>query len=233
MSTSKSCSGLSKQTFPSKVNFEPWMSSLLCKYCKKPGHSIDKCYRFHSFPSTFKFTRRSSSKKVASHAEVASPYDSQFDQQMSTIPGLNKEQHSQLILLLQQSYITDPSSASNLLGSANFAGKLLAEGVTPKVCLLTKIDNTIWIIDSGASDHMTSNMSLLYNILTLPTPYLVSLPNGYKVEVTNIESLVLFHELVLHNVLYIPSFQHNLISISKLVAVDGHSVLFTNNVCTF
>uniref|UniRef100_A0A0V0I3H5 Putative ovule protein n=1 Tax=Solanum chacoense TaxID=4108 RepID=A0A0V0I3H5_SOLCH len=59
VSTSKSCSGLSKQTFPSKVNFEPWMSSLLYKYCKKPGHSIDKCYKFHGFPSTFKFTRGS------------------------------------------------------------------------------------------------------------------------------------------------------------------------------
>jgi len=25
-------------------------TSLLCNYCKKPGHSIDKYYRLHSFP---------------------------------------------------------------------------------------------------------------------------------------------------------------------------------------
>ena len=29
--------------------------SLLCSYCKKPGHSIDKCYRLHGFPANFKF----------------------------------------------------------------------------------------------------------------------------------------------------------------------------------
>lgn len=80
-------------------------------------------------------------------------------------------------------------------------------------CLLTKIDKTTWIIDSGASDHMTSDLSLLFNVQPLPVPYLVSLPNGYKVIVTNIGSLTLFPDFILTNVLYIPSFQYNLISL--------------------
>ncbi|XP_015087154.1 uncharacterized protein LOC107030370 [Solanum pennellii] len=73
-STSKPYSGSSKLTISSK----------------KPGHSIDKCYRLHGFPSTFKFTRGSSSKKVFPHAEVDSSSDSQFDQQMSAILDLLK-----------------------------------------------------------------------------------------------------------------------------------------------
>ncbi|XP_060202003.1 uncharacterized protein LOC132630456 [Lycium barbarum] len=40
-----------KSTFDSKRN------TLICGYCKKPGHNIDKCYRLHEFPLNFKFTK--------------------------------------------------------------------------------------------------------------------------------------------------------------------------------
>nr|XP_009787368.1 PREDICTED: uncharacterized protein LOC104235332 [Nicotiana sylvestris] len=32
--------------------------STICGYCKKPGHTIDKCYRIHGFLTDFKFTRQ-------------------------------------------------------------------------------------------------------------------------------------------------------------------------------
>ncbi|XP_075083056.1 uncharacterized protein LOC107761742 isoform X1 [Nicotiana tabacum] len=32
-------------------------SNLPCRYCKKLGHTIDKCYKLHGFPSDFKFTK--------------------------------------------------------------------------------------------------------------------------------------------------------------------------------
>lgn len=40
-----------------KANLEGKKSNLMCNYCKKPGHSIDKCYRIIGFPSTLKFTK--------------------------------------------------------------------------------------------------------------------------------------------------------------------------------
>ncbi|XP_075112347.1 uncharacterized protein LOC142182201 [Nicotiana tabacum] len=36
--------------------------------------------------------------------------------------------------------------------------------------------------DSGATDHMTSNKTLPTNVVNLPIPILVTLPNGYKVK---------------------------------------------------
>lgn len=36
-------------------------SNLICSHCKKPGHTVDKCYRIIGFPSDFKFTK---SKKI-------------------------------------------------------------------------------------------------------------------------------------------------------------------------
>ncbi|XP_074375255.1 uncharacterized protein LOC141717027 [Apium graveolens] len=41
--------------------------TLQCNYCKKPGHSIDKCYKLHGFPPDFKFTK---SKRFDAQVEV-------------------------------------------------------------------------------------------------------------------------------------------------------------------
>ncbi|XP_019257527.1 PREDICTED: uncharacterized protein LOC109235744 [Nicotiana attenuata] len=64
--------GVSKQGFPSKVNFDA-QKSPVCKYCKKPGHIIDKCYKLHGYPPNFKFYKGSGSRKTATHVEVNSP----------------------------------------------------------------------------------------------------------------------------------------------------------------
>lgn len=124
---------------------------------------------------------------------------------------LPKDQYSQLMLLLQQSQLfssVSSTSSTNYLASTNFAGELLPHKVVSYgACMLTKICNVVWVIDSRESDHMTSLKHLLFNIQTLLVHYLVSLPNGYKVKVTNIGSLTLFPDLILHNVLHFPSFQ--------------------------
>ncbi|XP_075106941.1 uncharacterized protein LOC142179940 [Nicotiana tabacum] len=45
--------------FNQRVSFDPKKSALgvSCKYCKKLGHTLEKCYKLHGYPSDFKFTR--------------------------------------------------------------------------------------------------------------------------------------------------------------------------------
>ncbi|XP_019264502.1 PREDICTED: uncharacterized protein LOC109242125 [Nicotiana attenuata] len=40
-----------------KGSYDAKKNSGICAYCKKLGHSIDKCYRVHGFPADFKFTK--------------------------------------------------------------------------------------------------------------------------------------------------------------------------------
>lgn len=92
-------------------------------------------------------------------------------------------------------------------------------------------DFSSWILDSGATNHMTPHKHLLHNIQPLLSPSLVTLPNGYNVRVTSFGSLLLFSDIILHNVLLVPSFHYNLISIHQLSTQLNTSVLFTNSTC--
>src|SRR4051812_5644381 len=59
----------------------------------------------------------------------------------------------------------------------------------------------------------------------------VSLPNGAHVIASISGSVALTPALVLHNVLYIPKFHVNLLSVAKLVQTNHCVVLFIDNSC--
>lgn len=65
--------------------------------------------------------------------------------------------------------------------------------------------------------HMTPQKSLLTNNKPLHIPYLITLPNGYKVKVTCTGSLSLYSTISLPNILIVPSFHYNLISLCLLL----------------
>ena len=99
-------------------------------------------------------------------------------------------------------------------------------------CFLTKSSNdSVWIVDSGASDHVTHDLSLLHNVKKLSITCYITMPNGKRAPITHSGSMFLRHKIELHNVLYIPSFQYNLLSVSKLVKQLSTNVIFTSTSC--
>ena len=77
--------------------------------------------------------------------------------------------------------------------------------------------NGTWVIDIGATDHMVHSINMFSEITsTLHTS--VELPNGESILVTRIGTVKLSDSLILIDVLYVPTFSFNLISISKLTA---------------
>ena len=72
-----------------------------------------------------------------------------------------------------------------------------------------------WIIDSGATDHATYSIELLdpKNLLRTTT---ISLPDGGQAHIESIGSLHVTPHIKLDDVLKVPQFQVNLLSVSKL-----------------
>ncbi|KAI5415180.1 hypothetical protein KIW84_040580 [Lathyrus oleraceus] len=88
----------------------------------------------------------------------------------------------------------------------------------------------LWILDTGATDHFSFNFSSFVeykNIVPIP----VSLPDGSQVVASVSGTVAISPSLTLHNVLYIPSFHVNLISIAKLVDSNNCFVQFNANIC--
>jgi hypothetical protein len=89
-----------------------------------------------------------------------------------------------------------------------------------------------YMLDSGASSHYVNNINALSDIINLPVPKYVTVANGQREAISIMGTLRLVGDsgniIVLKEVKYVPSFNTNLISISKLTN-NGASVEFSKN----
>ena len=97
-----------------------------------------------------------------------------------------------------------------------------------KDCLLS-----IWIIDSGATDHMTSHSNFFSNYTILSGRPKVKVANGTFSSIIGqgIDSIT--SSLTLQNVLHIPNLSCNLLSVSKITKDLNCFVTFTPSHCVF
>ncbi|PRQ35370.1 putative RNA-directed DNA polymerase [Rosa chinensis] len=125
----------------------------------------------------------------------------------------------------------DPSQG-NVSLTKGTRGKI---GVALHVSDFTGSDT--WIIDSGASDHMTYDKSFFMS-MSSPSISHVSNANGASFPVLGIGSVQVTPSIVLHDVLYVPSLSHHLLSVSQLGSQNKCSVTFYpmyvifHNLCT-
>ncbi|XP_075473941.1 uncharacterized protein LOC142504998 [Primulina tabacum] len=86
-----------------------------------------------------------------------------------------------------------------------------------------------WIIDTGATHHIYCSLRLFHD--SKPFYSSVTLPNNSKVSVTHIGTVRLSSELILKDVLYVPHFNFNLMSIISLTKQIPCSVSFLPDSC--
>jgi len=102
----------------------------------------------------------------------------------------------------------------------------LAHFSNSTVCLSHSLGS--WILDSGASDHLVGNPSLIYNLSPPKIPHNITLANGSKAQVTGIGQASPLPSLPLDYVLFVPGCPFNLISISKLISSLDCAITFTS-----
>ena len=88
----------------------------------------------------------------------------------------------------------------------------------------------VWLLDSGASCHLTGNLNLLSNVHEASSIHL-ELPNGETTLATKKGLVHLNSQIVLKDVLYVPQFCCNLISIAQLIDDSFCSVTFIKKLC--
>jgi hypothetical protein len=85
------------------------------------------------------------------------------------------------------------------------------------------INRQVWLVDSGATSHMTWNRDLFTTLLEIEPPTLVTIANGTSIPCRGVGSIELRQDIPLvpdvitiQNVRYMPDLNTNLLSVSKL-----------------
>ncbi|KAF7827249.1 Retrovirus-related Pol polyprotein from transposon TNT 1-94 [Senna tora] len=125
-----------------------------CDHCHKKGHTKDTCWEIHGKPPNWKPRSRSS---AAHHVETT---DSQpFSQNQ--------------IEFLQKLF--GQSSTSSGIPST---GHIAQSGTPSSAMIISKTPTDSWIVDYGASNHMTGNASFFSDLTPCKSSLLVKIAGG-------------------------------------------------------
>jgi hypothetical protein len=216
---------------------------LVCSHCSVTGHTIEKCYKIYGFPPGFKFTRNKSARTSSSANQVqiieSSPLPFTQSQVQQLMTFMQNMQANSSASALQAGGVSN--TTSDCLNSSNAGNPYSVFHHTSllshhKYSVFSSCHTSIlpqphtWIIDTGATNHMINSISLFTSITTTISSK-VKLPNGKFALITHIETIKISAHLTLTNVLCVPSFSFNLLSVSKLVQSFNFCFIFFAKYC--
>lgn len=201
-------------------------SGKICTYCGKEGHTVEVCYQKHGYPPSYGRGKSANSTVSEDFQSVASEQSASDAKGSSDSAPMQftREQYNSLLALIQQASVdtAEKSHVSNMVKSVNIAnapGKIHSS--------LMKVP---WILDTGATDHICCSLHW-FTKHTQIQPVTVNLPNGSTVVSHFSGTVQLSPTLIIQNVLFLPHFNFNLLSISKLASDANCSVFFGPNSC--
>ena len=177
----------------------------ICSHCGKVGHVKEKCYKLIGFPPGYKQKGKvSMANQVIVEGDQA---EFDFTPQITSFPFTSK-QCKQLLSML--SAHASASTSNDVIHSANFAlSGNSCELFQESMCLgmehsifavnpsnKTAFGNEIWVLDTGATDHIVHSLTLFTKITSCVATF-VQLPNGEKVTVTHIGTIQVTSTLLL------------------------------------
>lgn len=84
----------------------------------------------------------------------------------------------------------------------------------------------------GASDHICSTLASFHSYTPTKNPdHHITIPHGRQILVLNVGSVQLTKDIMVTNVLHIPDFEFNLISVNKLCHDLNCQITFTHDSC--
>ena len=139
---------------------------------------------------------------------------------------ITRKIHSEMETLRHQ--MTRPDSPASVSSFFAHSGNL-----ANSVSAFHSQSNLPWIIDSGASDHMTYSSSLFSDYKPCSGQDKVKIADGTGSSVSGKGSIRITPSLPLSSVLHVPSFSNNLLSISRLTRELNCRVTFFPSHCVF
>ncbi|GJX51719.1 LysM domain receptor-like kinase 3, partial [Tanacetum coccineum] len=160
--------------------------NLGCKHYNMIGHTIDRCFELVGYPSGFKKNPKGNNSKASVNNVTAS----------ANTYVLSSDNYQKLMALLRNSGSRTACDIGNVTGIPIGSNMVFCFAS----CRFFNMHNDIstysayvgWIIDSGASQHMTYSAVLLFNVIDVShLDITVAHPNGTVAKVNQIGSFKL------------------------------------------
>ena len=205
----------------------------VCSHCGMKGHLMEECFKIVGYPDWFKGSRNKESTRYAAnvyHNEIEDPLEVDDTKEEGSTSGskVDVDVINSAVQGLIKALNLNRGERGNIKESSGFAGTITSSIVSK---VFNVIDKNTWLIDSGASDHIGCNMSMFKNLKTLNNGYRIGLPDGTMKIVNHIGDIMLTEGLHLKNVLYVPDFKHNLLSLSRLLESKDMIIVFYKEGC--
>lgn len=199
----------------------PW-----CDHCNRPSHIREKCWQLHGKPANWQPWKQTDGRD----------YQTQYcqDEAGYTDPfaPFTKEQIKHLGRLLNQS--SSGQSHVNRSSGSTIGSCSVAQPDNFYSVLHSSIQSKDpWIIDSGASDHMTGGSNLFYSYIPCSNHTTIKIVDGSLTSVDGIGTIRISQNLVLKSVLHVPTLKCNWISISKTTSDNHCFAKFSSLSCQF
>lgn len=197
-------------------------TKLVCSNCKKTCHSADTCFQIIGFPEWWGEKPRQGGRggrgggrgrggfARANAVTTHSSGEVSAEAERSGYTCLSNEQWTALIKLLQDQKQKPKQGTETRLNGKN--------------------DSLEWVLDTGATNHMTGSIDFLTKLRYI-LPCLIGLPNGKQTLSKEKGTVVFDEEFSLKNVLFVPDLQCNLISVSQLIAESDLVMQIANKGC--
>ena len=225
--------------------------NLKCNYCNNLGHSVNQCCDLYPELNP-KFSRESKrgQKPFQPSQYKANSMINQSANGLSTFNSIPVDLinefasylHAKQSAKQSASDLEQNKDSSTLIGQ--FAGFLAAN----KTVLAPNISGTLnafysaliisnvhdfWIIDSGATDHITNKYNQLLDFQNFSPPSQIFVANGKYALFFGEENIKLLSQTIASPVLHVPSFQFKLLSVGRIttslncrVVFSPHNVVF-------
>ena len=210
-----------------KTTYSKFAKDKSCEHCNKSGHTIDECriLKFHcKFCDRRRHTedrcRQKNNSGRAVQVNQRNNRGYRLSANMTNVSQLNtKEQSPNSIPNFSSEQLQEIAQALFALNhrpSGNSDNNISVVGLFSIFALsINSTSSNPWILNSGATDHIVSKAS----VMTKPkaaTISIINLPNEGTTHVSHTSNVSFNSDLKLNNVLCVPSFNLNLMSISKL-----------------
>lgn len=220
---------------------------LKCTHCErigKPGigHTKERCWILHpdlkpKFNNDQRNQRNTSTSTFIPYAKANISCTTERASNFTTNPVTLINEFA-TFLQQKQGNLNSNEGENTMAMLGKFAGFLTksnmasVEDIPGIFCtILTALefsrDHDFWIVDSGATDHMTNNASSLHDLHMFSNPANVSVANGNNAPILGKGKIKLLSNSKESCVLYVPSFPFKLLSVGRLTHLLNCLAIFS------